>query len=129
MKWHTSRPTTLTKNPTGRFERVGSPGPGRIRTVGWAIDSSAPADPVAIRVYVGGPSGSPGAELHKVGVANRRRDDIAGAHPWAGPSHGYDVTVDSKKTGRQRVYVYAMNTGEGSANTLLGSAVVDIIPK
>lgn len=127
LRWHSTRPGTLSYNPIGTLNTLGSEEPTTVHASGWAIDNSAPTDPVAIRIYIGGPMGSEAAEMRSPGSAAGRRDDLDDRYPWAGPNHAFDFEVTTTKTGRQPVYVYAMNIGGGSSNTLLGSSMVDIV--
>ncbi len=110
-------------NPFGSLDRV-SGGHGTLALRGWAIDRSAASTPTAIHVYVGGPSGTAGAEFHAF-TADARRDDVAAVHPWAGASHGFQPTFETAKRGSQQVCVYAINVGVGT-NQLLGCATATI---
>lgn len=105
----------------GNLEAV-SGGVGQITIGGWAIDSHVPTQPMAIHVYIGGPSGAPGAEGNGSTVANQYRPDVAAAHPGTGNYHGFANTITTSKRGTQTVYVYAV----GSQSVLLGSMTVTI---
>jgi len=113
-------PTAASEDPIGAFEVAGSPAPGHLRVRGWALDKNAPTLPLAIRVYVGGRAGAPGALAHELGpVAGVERPDIGARYRAAGPQHGFDTSFATVKSGPQPVCVYALNTGPG-ADRLLG---------
>lgn len=90
---------------------------GRFRVVGWAADRNGGSTPRNLHVYLGGPAGTPGAQVYDI-TTNRARDDIAAAHPWAGPMAGFNRILITAKRGRHEVCVYAINVGPG-ANRLL----------
>lgn len=93
-------------SPIGVVESATSPGKGKITVNGWSYDPDVPMKSTQIRVYVGGPAGSP---LRYTGEANLTRTDLpSGA---AGPKHGFSTTVDIKKGGTYGVYVYGINAG------------------
>jgi hypothetical protein len=86
---------------------------------GWAFDPSLPAQPLAIRAYVGGGAGGRGGTPYELGpIAAQARSDVALAHRAAGPAHGFDVTFPVVASGPQRVCVYALGVGEGSDRAL-----------
>ena len=107
-------------NPVGYLDFAGSPAPGQVRTRGWAFDPDAPTEPLSIRLAVGGKEGAAGVATYELGpVATRSRRDLAGAFPEAGPRHGFDVSLATVKSGRQRVCAYALNLADGE-DRLLG---------
>ena len=113
-------------DPIGYLDLAGSPAPGQVRVKGWALDPDAPTQPLAIRAYVGGQAGAPGAVEYELGaVASLSRADVAAKNPLAGPKHGFDVNFPTVKSGAQPVCVYALNTGPG-ADQLLGCKTVGI---
>jgi hypothetical protein len=113
-------PTAASEDPVGFLDLIGSPAPGQLRVRGWALDKNAPTQPLAIRVYVGGRPGAPGALQHELGaVATLSRADVGARFRQAGPQHGFDVSFPTVKSGPQPVCVYALNTGPG-ADRLLG---------
>lgn len=114
-------------SPTGSLDLVSGPASSTVRVAGWAIDRSSATAPVTIHAYVGGPAGSPGAVLADLGPAGSPRSDVAAAYPGAGPAHGFDVAFTTARTGRQDVYVYALNlAGTVGGNTFLGSRSIDV---
>jgi hypothetical protein len=113
-------------DPVGYLDLGGSPSPGQVRIKGWAYDPDAPTSPLAIRAYVGGRAGTPGALEYELGpIATRSRADVAATNPLAGPKHGFDASFPTVKSGPQPVCVYAVNSGAG-ADHLLGCKTVGI---
>lgn len=107
-------------NPVGYLDLAQSPAPGQVRVRGWAFDPNAPTEPLAIRLSVGGKEDTPGVATYELGaVANRSRRDVAGEFPEAGPKHGFDLSLPTTKSGRQRVCAYALNIASGE-DRLLG---------
>jgi hypothetical protein len=107
-------------NPVGYLDLATPPAPGQVRIRGWAFDPNAPTEPLSIRLSVGGKEGTAGAAIYELGaVATRSRRDIASAFPEAGPRHGFDLSLATVKSGRQRVCAYALNISSGE-DRLLG---------
>jgi hypothetical protein len=107
-------------NPVGYLDLAQSPAPGQVRIRGWAFDPNAPTEPLAIRLAVGGKEGTPGVTTYELGtVATRGRRDVAAAFPEAGPKHGFDVSLATVMSGRQRICAYALNISSGE-DRLLG---------
>ena len=107
-------------NPVGYLDFARSPAPGQVRIRGWAFDPNAPTEPLAIRLAVGGKEGTPGVTTYELGtVATRGRRDVAAAFPEAGPKHGFDVSLATVMSGRQRICAYALNISSGE-DRLLG---------
>jgi uncharacterized protein YkwD len=96
-------------DPIGSFDAVLSPGPGRLRVAGWAIDPESVAA-TSVHIYVDG--------RMQMGVtANSSRPDIGLAYQGYGANHGFDATFEATGGGHD-VCVYAINVGVGS-NRLL----------
>jgi hypothetical protein len=113
-------------DPVGYLDLASAPAPGQIRVRGWAFDPNAPTQPLAIRLAVGGRSGDPGVATYELGtVATRSRRDVAGEFPEAGPRHGFDVTLPTVKSRRQRVCAYALDVDPGE-DRLLGCKATTI---
>jgi hypothetical protein len=113
---------TLTSgdDPVGYLDLASAPAPGQVRVRGWAFDPNLPTEPLAIRLSVGGKIGAPNVVLYDLGaVASRSRRDVAGEFPEAGPRHGFDVSLPTVKSGRQRVCAYALDLDPGE-DRLLG---------
>lgn len=108
-------------DPIGRLDAVEGL-EGRFRVVGWAADRNAGSAPRNLHVYIGGPAGSPRVEVYDIST-NRARDDVHAAHPWAGPTAGFNRILITERRGRQEVCVYAINAGPGT-NRLLGCQTV-----
>ncbi len=107
-------------NPVGYLDLATSPAPGQVRVRGWAFDPNVPTEPLPIRLSVGGKEGTAGAATYELGaVATRSRGDVAGEFPEAGPRHGFDLSLATIKSGRQRVCAYALNISSGE-DRLLG---------
>jgi hypothetical protein len=107
-------------DPIGSLELTGSPAAGQLRVKGWALDPDLPSEALAINVVVGGREGQKGVETFELGqIANQSRPDIALSHKLAGPSHGFDSTLVTVKSGPEPICVYALNLALGG-NRLLG---------
>ncbi|HET7120635.1 MAG TPA: DUF1906 domain-containing protein [Solirubrobacterales bacterium] len=117
---------TAEDDPVGYLDLAKSPVPGQVRVRGWAFDPNAPTATLPIRLYVGGKAGEAGAVATELGpVASRSRRDVAAAFPEAGARHGFDVSLATVKSGRQRVCVYALDLEPGE-DKLLGCKGVTI---
>ena len=112
-------------DPIGYLDLARAPAPGQIRVRGWAFDPNEPTEPIAIRLVVGGRTGEPGVATYELGTAAGSRRDIVGEYPEAGPRHGFDVSLPTVKSGRQRVCVYALDVAPGS-DRLLGCKAASI---
>ena len=100
----------LSGNPVGTLDGV-SVVPGGVQVRGWSIDPDTDA-PVTVHTYAGGAwAGAASASV--------LRPDVAAAYPLMGPAHGFG-TLLTPAAGPQRVCTYAINTGPGAANPLLG---------
>ncbi|HKF82015.1 MAG TPA: DUF1906 domain-containing protein [Solirubrobacterales bacterium] len=107
-------------DPIGYLDLAASPAPGQVRVRGWAFDPNAPTEPVAIRLSVGGKEGTAGAATYELGtVATGSRRDVALEFPEVGPRHGFDLTLPTIKSGRQRICAYALDREPGE-DRLLG---------
>ncbi|HEX5526272.1 MAG TPA: DUF1906 domain-containing protein [Solirubrobacterales bacterium] len=112
-------------DPIGYLDLARAAAPGQIRVRGWAFDPNEPTEPIGIRLVVGGRAGEPGAVSYELGTAAGSRRDVAGEYPEAGPRHGFDVSLPTVKSGRQRVCVYALDIAPGS-DRLLGCKATSI---
>ena len=103
-------------DPIGYLDSY-SGGEGVVNISGWARDDDAPNQGIEIHVYIGGPSGSAGADGYPGIYANGYREDIG--------QHAYSARIKTNKRGRQNIYVYAINVG-GGTNVLIGEGTVMI---
>lgn len=83
---------------------------------GWALNPNNPGERVEIHVYVDGPRGQFGAPGFR---ADQPRPDVAAAFPGYDGNHGYLIGL-RVPPGENRLCAYAITTGGGFANTLLG---------
>jgi hypothetical protein len=113
-------------DPIGSLELTGAPAKGQVRVKGWALDPDAPTEPLSINVVVGGREGQKGVETLELGpIANLPRPDVAASHALAGPSHGFDSSFFTIKSGPEPICVYALNLVLGG-NRLLGCRTTTI---
>ena len=113
-------------DPIGSLDLASAPAPGQVRVRGWAFDPNAPSEALALRLVVGGREGEPSVASYELGpVANRPRRDVGLAYPEAGGRHGFDLSLATVKSGRQRVCAYALDIEPGE-DTLLGCKGVTI---
>ena len=114
----------VSHNPIGAFESAGG-GNKSFSIKGWAFDPDVCKENVDIYAYVGGNADS-GAERHKITAARYRNDvNDDSSYSGIGGYHGFEETIKTEKTGKQSIYVYAVNKGSGE-NTLLGIKQVNI---
>ncbi|MEZ5076407.1 MAG: DUF1906 domain-containing protein [Solirubrobacterales bacterium] len=115
-------------DPIGWLDLAGTPRPGHLRVRGWAFDPNAPADPLSIRIYVGGRAGSPRATAYDLGpLADRERGDVGAVYPEAGSRHGFDVVVPVTQAGQQPVCAYGIDIDPGE-DALLACKAARISP-
>ena len=121
-----SLPPVAEEDPVGALELAAAAGPGQVRIRGWALDANAPSQALAIRLVVGGRSGDPEVATYELGsIANLPRRDVRLKYPEAGGRHGFDVSLPTVKSGRQRVCAYALDVDPGE-DSLLGCKGVTI---
>ncbi len=114
----------VSHNPIGAFESAGG-GNKSFSIKGWAFDPDVCKENVDIYAYVGGNADS-GAERHKITAARYRSDvNDNSSYSGIGGYHGFEETIKTEKTGKQSIYVYAVNKDSGQ-NTLLGVKQVNI---
>jgi Domain of unknown function (DUF1906) len=108
------------EDPIGYLDLAGAPAPGQVRIRGWAFDPNAPTETLSVRLSVGGKLGAPDALTYDLGqIANRARRDVVQEFPGAGLRHGFDLSLPTLKSGRQRVCAYALDIDPGE-DRLLG---------
>lgn len=115
--------TPTGNNPQGCLDSV-TGGLGSVTVGGWAFDRDSLGTALRIDVYIGGPTGTAGAECHSI-TANKSRPDVNNAFSGVGNNHGFQDTISTNKVGSQSVYVYAINVGSGT-HTCLGNKNVNI---
>ncbi|MEO5665574.1 MAG: hypothetical protein ABIR39_20090, partial [Nocardioides sp.] len=113
----TGRVTIADPSPTGAVDSLSSSVHRTVDIAGWASDPNAPASPVPIGVYIGGPVGTPGVEGVPL-TANLARPD---------GKQGFSGRIATTRTGAQQVYVYAGNVpGTPGTHALIGVKQVTI---
>ena len=112
------------KSPVGYVDGVSVVGPGKLRVRGWTLDEDELTTPLEVHVYVGGGPGDGNAEGHII-MANQLREDIGIAYPGAGSYHGFDVILNTGKSGDQVVNIFGINV-RGGSNTLLNNSGVTV---
>lgn len=106
-------------DPVGFLDFAKAPAPGQVRVRGWAFDPNVPTEAASIRLTVGGREGDPGVASYELGpVANRSRRDVGLEYPEAGTRHGFDLSLATVKSGRQRVCAYALDVEPGEDHLL-----------
>ncbi len=89
---------------------------------GWAFDKDDISESLDIKVYIGGSSDDPDAELHTI-KADKLRTDVNNALN-CGENHGFLEAISTEKTGEQTVYIYAVNIGNGTSDPCIGKGRV-----
>jgi hypothetical protein len=118
-------PPTPEDDPIGALD-LAAPSPGQVRIRGWAFDPDVPTQALGIRLVVGGRAGDPEVLSYDLGaVASLPRRDVRLRYPEAGGRHGFDLSVPTVKSGRQRVCAYALDVDPGE-DSLLGCRGVTI---
>jgi hypothetical protein len=113
-------------DPVGALDLATSPAPGQVRIRGWAFDPNLPTEPISVRLVVGGREGDAEVATYDLGpVANLSRRDVRLQYPEAGGRHGFDLSMPTVKSGRQRVCTYALDVDPGD-DSLLGCKGVTI---
>lgn len=110
--------------PEGCVDSIVSNGNKQITLRGWSFDRDNCNTSLTLHVYVGGPAGDPNASVYVI-TANTFRPDVQQVF-GVGEYHGFDCTINVDKSGTQDIYVYAINTGAGSTNPMIGMRTVTI---
>ena len=121
-----SAPIQTSNNPQGFIDVVESNANNQLTVKGWAFDRDDLSHKLRIHVYVGGGTGS-GAPSYEI-KADKYRPDIENTFKDVGKFHGYDSTINVSRTGRQEVYLYALNDVGGGTSVELGHKTVNIKP-
>ncbi len=104
-------PNNMNHNPQGSVEQANSPAPNTLHVRGKAYDLDNARGSTRLHVYVGGGAGS-GAPSYEI-----RTDGNSGI---------FDDMRTVERTGRQRVYVYALNDYGAGENKEIWNGYVDI---
>ena len=114
--------TIQVRNAFGYLDGVGR-ATGQIVTGGWALNPNNPGEHVEIHVYDIGPSGTRGYSGFR---AAGSRPDVAAVFPGYGSDHGYSAVIPSVEAGTHSVCTFAITTGGGAGNTLLGCRTIQV---
>ena len=114
--------TIQVRNAFGSLDLVGMQG-DRIVAAGWALNPNSPAESVQVHVYDTSRSGTRG---YSGFVAGNSRPDVGGAYPGYGPDHGYWASIPSVESGPHTVCTYAITTGGGVSNGVMGCRTVTV---
>lgn len=104
-------------NPFGAVDVARRLPGGNLEVQGWAIDPDT-TGPIRVHVYAGGRYGA-GGRFVGAATASATRTDVGRVYPQYGNAHGYSARFAADPAAGE-VCVYAINTGPGSTNTLLG---------
>jgi hypothetical protein len=85
---------------------------------GWSIDPDAPATTLPTHFYLDG-------RYYGQTAASTPRPDVGAAFPGAGPDHGY-TGYFILPAGRHTVCTYAINSGPGTVNPMLGCRTITV---
>lgn len=119
-------PAQAVNGYNGDLNDLSSPGAGLLRVRGWVYDDDDGSAPVRLHLYVGGAYSDPNAQFLDLGVTDVARPDVTQVFPAAGPTTGFDRTVEVAKSGSQPIYLYALNAvgpDPGPALLVNGTAV------
>jgi hypothetical protein len=103
-------PALAANGYNGDVNVLASPEAGLLRVRGWVYDDDDGSAPVRLHLYVGGIYSDPNAQFFDLGVTDVARADVQAAYPEvAGPTTGFDRTVEVAKYGNQPIFLYALN--------------------
>lgn len=94
---------------------------GSISVRGWAFDEDDTSQTLEVHIYIGGEAGVGEGHIIK---ADKERTDVNTAY-GCGDYHGFDEVIETDLRGEQTVYMYVINTGNGS-NVYVSSKTVTI---
>jgi hypothetical protein len=114
--------TIQVRNAFGSLDLVGVQG-DRIVAAGWALNPNTPAESVQVHVYDTSRSGTRGYAGFQAGNS---RPDVGAAYPGYGPNHGYWASIPSVESGPHTVCTYAITTGGGVSNGVMGCRSVTV---
>gem|GEM_PF-1890325 len=116
--------SNIGQKPIGDVNQINATSDGKVHVRGWAFDPDSTSTNIQVHIYVGGPAGTKDADVVGI-VAKTSRPDVDNVY-HSGSNHGFDYNFATKKTGKQPVYIYAINVGGGNENPLIGQGTVDI---
>ncbi len=90
---------------------------------GWALNPNDHAEHVQVQVY---DTSSTGTRGYPGFLANLTRADVARVYPGYGTTHGYAATIPAGAKGPHRVCAFAITTGGGTGNPVLGCRTVTV---
>ena len=125
--WGVIRPDFQSVNDIRGFLDVYSAGENSLYVAGWAADFYSKNTNLEIQIFIGGAAeteGQKGTEKHVI-IADKLRRDVEAAFPGVGKNHGYEANLLTSLTGKQTVYVYAVNT-VNNCRILIDKENVDI---
>lgn len=118
--WGYIRPDwTKVHNPIGCVDECESKEVGKLKIRGWAIDEDNYLSQLDIHVYIGPENNATG---YNIGAANTNRPDVDNVY-HCGQYHGFDTTINTDRTGWQRVRIFAINVGGGNNQLLYDNTV------
>lgn len=106
-------------DPQGWIDTCTSDSTGKIKIAGWAFDRDDYAKNLEIHVYVGPEED---ATCYSLGNASGLRPDVDQMF-HCGAFHGFDKTIETHRTGNQRVRIFALNIGSGTPTLLFDSTI------
>lgn len=104
------------RNAFGSYDTLSISG-STIVTSGWALNPNRPPEHVEIHIYDTSASGTRG---YAGFLSSGDRPDVAAVYGGYGPDHGFKTQIPTVEKGRHDVCAYAITTGGGAGNTLLG---------
>ena len=90
---------------------------GSATLTGWALNPNTPGELVQVHVYDLGPTATTGHAGYR---ADQARPDVGLAYPAYPGSHGFQAVLPLAADGVHTFCAYAITTGGGAGNTLLG---------
>ena len=112
-------------DPVGCFDIVSSDSSQKLFVRGWAFDPDNPSASIDVHVYIGGEAGTADVETYAV-KADGVRDDVNKAYGITG-KHGFSTTLTVKKSGSQKIAIYAIDSAGGNNPRIGDVKTVNII--
>ena len=111
------------QDPVGDVNEISCEG-NKIYVRGWTYDPDTPNESLQVHIYVGQPAGTPGKNADIVINADKPSQDVTNIY-GVGGNHRFEQSFETSYTGRQTVYIYAINSKSGN-NPLIKQGTVDI---